>query len=120
MPEGRLLPSSSLPSQTNSISPRGRSPISSRATVSPTAFQYARGKKVTAIRVTDAEAVNACANFATDHKLFVEPACGAALAAAYEYPTKLLGTGPVVIIVCGGAAANPALLKTWLKTVKSG
>jgi len=81
------------------------------STVSPTAFQYARTKKVTAVRVTDAEAVNACANFATDHKLFVEPACGAALATAYTSPKNLPGKGPVVIIVCGGAAATPALLK---------
>ena len=58
----------------------------------------------------DADAVRACVRFADDHRLLVEPACGAALAACYFPELRLLegleGDGPIVVIVCGGAVVD--------------
>mmetsp|Transcript_6270 Transcript_6270/g.8157 ORF Transcript_6270/g.8157 Transcript_6270/m.8157 type:complete len:391 (-) Transcript_6270:190-1362(-) len=70
---------------------------------------------------TDAQAVYACLSLAQDHRLLVEPACGAALAVAYseELRTKYLtndgghSDGPIVIQVCGGSGVNVDLLAQW-------
>lgn len=66
--------------------------------------------------VTDAEAVAACRHFADEHRILVEPACGAALAVLTE---RVVGPGPIVVIVCGGAGATPALLAEWERRVRS-
>jgi L-serine/L-threonine ammonia-lyase len=62
---------------------------------------------------TDRQAVDACLRFLDDHRLLVEPACGAALAAAYERCPHLVGGGPVLIEVCGGAGVSLELLAQW-------
>jgi L-serine/L-threonine ammonia-lyase len=68
---------------------------------------------------TDAEAVDACLRFAQDHRLLVEPACGAALAVAYSERLRqeILDdvNGPIVIEVCGGSGVNVELLTQWKK-----
>jgi L-serine/L-threonine ammonia-lyase len=69
---------------------------------------------------TDAEAVHACWQFAQDHRLLVEPACGAALAVVYserlrEELLKDVGNGPIVIEVCGGSGVSLELLMQWKK-----
>jgi L-serine/L-threonine ammonia-lyase len=75
--------------------------------VTPAALHRAaahRGR-VASCTCTDAEAVAACAHFADDHKLLVEPACGAALAVAYSARLRahtLRGATCVVLQVCGG------------------
>jgi L-serine/L-threonine ammonia-lyase len=78
--------------------------------------------------VSDFAAVDACARFADDHRLLVEPACGAALAVAYSN-TEALRTvvdsaeakAPIVVVVCGGNMATPAMLQEWKEHVsKSG
>ncbi len=60
---------------------------------------------------TDAEAVAACLRFADDHRLLVEPACGAALAAVYGRAEALRGADSVVVVVCGGAVVDWASLR---------
>ena len=71
---------------------------------------------------TDVEAVQACWQFAQDHRILVEPACGAALAVAYserlrnQYLSSSSTTkeaGPIVIEVCGGSGVNVELLSQW-------
>jgi L-serine/L-threonine ammonia-lyase len=54
----------------------------------------------------DAAAVGACVSFLDDHRFLVEPACGAALAAVYGKRADLGADGPIVVIVCGGAAVT--------------
>ena len=58
-------------------------------------------------RTEDAAAIDACMRLADDHRVLVEPACGAALSAVYggtcEALRGLTGDGPVVVEVCGGA-----------------
>ena len=53
--------------------------------------------------------------FLAQHRFFVEPACGATLAAIYDGYTKdlELGQGPIVPIVCGGSAVSVDMIQTW-------
>lgn len=63
--------------------------------------------------ITDKEAVNACIQFANDHRFLVEPACGAALAVVYEKREVLKQFNNVVVILCGGNGVNLDLLTKW-------
>jgi L-serine/L-threonine ammonia-lyase len=64
--------------------------------------------------VSDRAAVQACLRFADDHRVLVEPACGAGLSVIYDRAPELQGlTGPVLVIVCGGAGVSLALLRAW-------
>jgi L-serine/L-threonine ammonia-lyase len=63
--------------------------------------------------VSDRAAVDACLRFADDHRVVVEPACGAALSTIYDRAEPLLQAGPVLVVACGGAAATPADLLRW-------
>jgi L-serine/L-threonine ammonia-lyase len=67
--------------------------------------------------VSDRAAVDACIRFADDHRVLVEPACGAALSTVYDRAAPLIGKEPVMIIVCGGAGVNLTLLREWDKRV---
>lgn len=52
--------------------------------------------------------------FLDDHRMFVEPACGATLAALYSKDIDLAPKGGNIIgIVCGGAGINMSLLNQW-------
>ncbi|KAL7465439.1 hypothetical protein ACHAXS_005753 [Conticribra weissflogii] len=88
---------------------------------------------------TDAEAVDACVRFAADHRMLVEPACGAALAPVYSERLRgrLLrelgevqksekeedeedndgdrGCRAIVVEVCGGSGVSAELLMEWKK-----
>jgi L-serine/L-threonine ammonia-lyase len=92
--------------------------------VTPEALERARqhiesGGAVQEALCTDAEAVDACLQFAADHRILVEPACGAALAVAYteRLRDQILKDveGPIVIEVCGGSGVNLDLLMQWKK-----
>ena len=63
--------------------------------------------------VTDAQAVAACRRFANDHRVLVEPSCGAALATVYGQAAPLRGLGRVLVIICGGAGVSLELLERW-------
>jgi L-serine/L-threonine ammonia-lyase len=60
---------------------------------------------------SDADAVSACLRFCDDHRLLVEPACGAALAAVYTAAPALAMASSVVVVVCGGAVVDAASLR---------
>lgn len=64
---------------------------------------------------SDASAVSAVLRFLDDHRMLVEPACGAALAAIYGLAEPLREGGEdVVVIVCGGAASTREQLDLWV------
>ena len=67
--------------------------------------------------VTDRQAVDACSRFLDDHRVLVEPACGAALAPIYDRSEHLRGRGPVLVEVCGGAGVNLELFHGWRRQV---
>ena len=64
-------------------------------------------------QVSDRAAVDACLRFADEHRVLVEPACGAALAVGYSPIPPIEGHEQVVFIVCGGAGVNRTALAKW-------
>jgi L-serine/L-threonine ammonia-lyase len=81
--------------------------------VAAQALEWTHHHPITSWIVSDRAAVDACLRFADDHRVLVEPACGAALAAGYAGAQPLQGNGPVVIVVCGGVGVNRELLDQW-------
>lgn len=98
------------------------------------AFDYLSSRTIYNLVVTDQQAVNACVQFLDDHRVVVEPACGAALAAVYNQlivsprafeissESKSLDLSPtseacnyknVLVIVCGGVTATVQQLLSW-------
>lgn len=79
------------------------------------------GDDVLSLVCTDAEAVEACVRFAADHRMLVEPACGASLAPLYSdrlRPGLLEALGDdgetaIVVEVCGGSGVDLDLLEGW-------
>lgn len=86
--------------------------------VSTRSLELAREHTIYPILVSDANALGACAHFLDDHRMLVEPACGAALAVIYEQIARkalpqLTPESVVVVVVCGGQLVTPALLQQW-------
>lgn len=77
------------------------------------AFDWTQKHAIFPQTVTDKAAVNACLRFADDHRLLVEPACGAALAIVYDQHPILEQYKTVVVIVCGGSGVSLELLQKW-------
>jgi L-serine/L-threonine ammonia-lyase len=72
------------------------------ARVCDAVVQSALSHTVRSALVSDAQALSACQRFAHDHRILVEPACGAALAALYETPEAVGNAQVVLVVVCGG------------------
>jgi L-serine/L-threonine ammonia-lyase len=71
------------------------------------AFEWTRQHEVIATTVTDDEAVRACLDVADEHRIVVEPACGAAVAAAVQRRAPVLqSASDVLVILCGGVATT--------------
>lgn len=79
--------------------------------------------------VSDQMAVEACLQFADDHRMLVEPSCGATLSAIYSgLASRLYREGrlqasprrPLVAIVCGGSAATLRQLQDWKRVADLG
>jgi L-serine/L-threonine ammonia-lyase len=83
--------------------------------VAAKAFEWSRSHPIQAHVVTDGEAARACLAFLDDHRVMTEPACGAALALVYDAPHRLAAFSRVLVVVCGGVAADVAQLQEWAK-----
>ncbi|RTL43572.1 MAG: pyridoxal-phosphate dependent enzyme [Burkholderiales bacterium] len=71
--------------------------------VSEAAFDWTRRHPVISTTVSDAAALQACLDLEREHRWVVEPACGAALAAASQRALPVLQrAAQVLVIVCGG------------------
>lgn len=73
------------------------------------------GRKVVSCVVSDKQAVEGCSVLAVKHRVLVEPACGAAVAAVMGEKVQGIGDGVVVVVVCGGNMVSPALLEGWIR-----
>ena len=82
-------------------------------TVSTQAFEWSTRHPLRSVVVPDSAAVAACICFMDDHRVVVEPACGAALSLAYDGAAALGEFKNVLVIVCGGATASVAQLQQW-------
>lgn len=81
--------------------------------VAQQAFDWTKRHDVRATTVGDAQAVEACLRFADDMRTLVEPACGAALAIAYQQLPLLKEFHAPLIVVCGGIGVDLAKLEAW-------
>lgn len=72
-------------------------------------------ERVQSFITTDAAAVSACLQLSAHHRVLVEPACGAALAAVTERSAALAGCSTIVVEVCGGAIVDLPMLNAWAK-----
>ena len=71
---------------------------------------------------SDRAAVNACQAFLDDHRMLVEPACGASLAAVYEHADALQGypsLDNIVVEVCGGGVMTGEILARCVKDIEN-
>lgn len=81
--------------------------------VSARAFEITQTRPIDSVVVSDRAAVDACLRFLDDHRVLVEPACGAALAVACAHADRLARFERVLMIVCGGATATLKQLQAW-------
>lgn len=81
------------------------------------AVQWSKQHTIHSVLVSDKSAVGACQRFLADHRVLVEPACGASLAIAYENSSALEPFKSVLVIVCGGATATVDQLQQWAKAL---
>jgi L-serine/L-threonine ammonia-lyase len=82
--------------------------------VSEQALHCVRNHPVHSLLVSDRSALLACERFLLDHRVQVEPACGASLAVVYEHHPALAGFRCPLVVVCGGATATAAQIQDWL------
>jgi L-serine/L-threonine ammonia-lyase len=78
------------------------------------AAHWARTHPIQSVVVSDRSALLACERFFDDHRVLVEPACGASLALAYDRATALAPYANIAMIVCGGATASLQNIRAWL------
>ena len=77
------------------------------------AWQWTREREVRSVVLPDARALAACERFLDDHRILVEPACGASLAPVYDAAPELEGCRRLLVVVCGGVTATLAQIRAW-------
>lgn len=82
-------------------------------TVTPQALEYSRMHPIVPHIVSDKEAVEAALLFADQHRVLVEPACGATLALIYHAKFDMRKYRNILVIVCGGCAVTRLLMDEW-------
>lgn len=80
------------------------------------AFELSQQRPIHSHVVSDAQALDACERFLLDHRILVEPACGAALALAYAPSDALKAYTSVLVVVCGGVTATHEQIRAWRAT----
>lgn len=83
------------------------------------AFSWSSEHEIISQVVSDLEAVEACLEFVNDHRIVVEPACGAALAPLYLHDSWLRDKRSVLVVVCGGAGTSYDQLNRWHQELKT-
>lgn len=102
--EGKLVTLPSIDSIATSLGAR---------TVAEAALEAATTRPVIAVTVSDAEALRGCIRFANAHRILVEPACGAAIAAVESCPTLFSRFKRPLVVVCGGVGVSLDRLEAW-------
>lgn len=84
--------------------------------VAAQAFKYSQSYPITTYTVSDLVAVNACKMFSYNHRVLVEPACGASLSLVYNDSELINSLKTILVIVCGGIGVSLQKLEEWSKT----
>lgn len=87
--------------------------------VAERAFALLSKHRIGCAVVSDLQAVDACLRFLDDHRILVEPACGASIAAIYEQVADFADVQNILVIVCGGAIATVEQLTAWRRSLAS-
>jgi L-serine/L-threonine ammonia-lyase len=77
------------------------------------ALDNAQRHRIESVVVTDAEAVAGSIRLLDEHRVLVEPACGASVAALDATVRALAGAASVLVIVCGGVGISASQLQRW-------
>lgn len=77
------------------------------------AFEVSQELEVRSLVVSDQDTVDACLKFIDDHRILVEPACGATLSVLYDQAIQFKPTDQVLVIVCGGAGITLETLQAF-------
>lgn len=96
-----------LPSITSIATSLGARQVCDRA------FALTQEHSIESIVVSDAAAVAACEEVLLEHRILVEPACGASVAALRSSSLLLQEARSVVIILCGGVGITARQLAQW-------
>jgi L-serine/L-threonine ammonia-lyase len=88
--------------------------------VAPRAFEEARRHPVRPVVVSDAQAVEGCLALAREHRVIVEPACGASIAATLAGGEAFAGAHTVLVVACGGVASTYEQLQAWRAAFRRG
>ncbi len=83
--------------------------------VATRAFEYTKTHAIVPFTVTDKDAIDACLRFSRDHRILVEPACGAALSVVYQNADIVKAARSILIVVCGGIGVSIERLLDWQK-----
>jgi L-serine/L-threonine ammonia-lyase len=85
------------------------------------AFALAQKRNLRSLVVSDREALDACEKFLLDHRILVEPACGASLAILYspQRHASLQEFRAPLVVVCGGATATLDKMREWRAALTS-
>ncbi len=94
-----------LPEITSSVKTLGANQVCDEA------FRVTQEFRVIPVVVSDEEATRPCSQFLDDHRMLVEPACGAALSVLYNRHPALDEFKNVLVIVCGGISFSAKDIK---------
>lgn len=83
------------------------------------ALKCAGEHTIHSVLVSDLAAVTACERFLDDHRILVEPACGASLAALYDAHPQIAAYQTLLVIVCGGATCSMENLQSMAAALRS-
>jgi L-serine/L-threonine ammonia-lyase len=86
--------------------------------VAKRAFELLNEHQIINHLVTDKDAIDGCFRFLEDHRIMVEPACGASLSTIYNGCEFLKGRKNVIVIVCGGVGVTLGQLEEWRHQAK--
>ncbi len=79
------------------------------------AFELFSEHRIESKVVSDKEALTGCFKFLEDHRVMVEPACGASLSVIYNGCKFLENKKNILVIVCGGVGVSIKQLEEWQK-----
>ena len=81
--------------------------------VAAKAFEWTQTHPIHSIQVSDRRAVQACIDFYDRFQIFVEPSCGATLAAMSSNSPVIEESKHTVLVICGGNGVDSLLLSQW-------
>jgi L-serine/L-threonine ammonia-lyase len=83
--------------------------------VAEKAFENTQKYSIVSHLVNDETSCRACVRFADEHRVLVEPACGASLSVVYDNDDVLGKYRNIVVIVCGGSKVDLDQIAEWRK-----